>query len=538
MVAQKHCCSLPDAIFQALDTGPILLLMLDLEYKITHLNSSFSNRTGFTLKDLSDNPFSCLTSVNAPEPIEPLWKDLEQGRAWSGEGQLRKCNSELYWAQVSISPVADGEKSACCYLVVIQDVTSQKEAGIALREKQSALEVSHQALQELFEKITRAKREWEQIIDCVDDLLVYVDPDQKIIRSNSAFAAFVGQSVKELIGKPVDLLFDQFGVEFEYRDRDCCHLYHDASQRWFAFKTYPLILANELRGKVVVVQDISEIKHANQALEEANAQLKQSQSTILQQEKMASVGQLAAGVAHEINNPMGFITSNLSSLQKYTGKLTDYLGQVGDLVGDHEALQTEIKALKKKAKLDFLLEDIEDLLAESMEGAERVKEIVQGLKSFSRVDQAEEKPEDLNACLETTIRMVWNEIKYRASLDKDYADLPLVKCNAQQLNQVFVNLLVNAAQAIKEGGEGKIQVRTRAQNDAVFIDVQDNGCGIPKENQSRIFEPFFSTKEVGKGTGLGMSIAYDIVKSHGGEISLDSTPGEGTTFTVAIPIRQ
>jgi len=274
----------------------------------------------------------------------------------------------------------------------------------------------------------------------------------------------------------------------------------------------------------------------NKALQAAYSELKQTQSHLLQQEKMASIGQLAAGVAHEINNPVGFISSNLSSLHKYSTRLGEYIALDTELV-----TQAGIKELadrqadgKKKYKIDYILSDIDALIRESLDGCDRVKKIVQDLKGFSRIDQATRQNVDIHECLDTTINIVWNELKYKAKIVKDYqASIP-VACFPQQLNQVFMNLLVNAAHAIDK--EGVITIRTWQDEAFLSVAITDTGSGIAPENVGRIFEPFFTTKEVGKGTGLGLSIVYDIVtKNHHGEILVDSTLGQGTTFTVKIP---
>jgi len=271
------------------------------------------------------------------------------------------------------------------------------------------------------------------------------------------------------------------------------------------------------------------------SLEEAYDELKTAQSTILQQEKMASVGQLAAGVAHEINNPMGFISSNLGSLSKYLERLAEFIATQSAALDNPEAVP-QVAEARKKLKIDYVIQDTRDLIAESLDGADRVKKIVQNLKSFSRVDQAEEQPADLNECLETTLNIIWNELKYKTTVHKEYGELPRLKCFPQQLNQVFMNILVNGAQAIEKQGE--ITIRTWAEAGAVKVAISDTGGGIPADKVKRIFEPFFTTKPVGKGTGLGLSICYDIVKKHDGEILVDSVEGSGTTFTVVLPIKE
>ena len=289
-----------------------------------------------------------------------------------------------------------------------------------------------------------------------------------------------------------------------------------------------------------------ELKHRNDELAEAYAELNTIQLQAYQQDKMASIGQLAAGVAHEINNPMSFIISNLESLHDYLGRLTSFIAVQEETVaelasiragkGDREetaAMFGKLEDARQALKVDYVIHDVESLINETLEGAGRVKDIVQDLKGFARVE-SESRPANINEGVESAINIVWNEMKYKASLNKDYGELPLTKCNIGQLNQVFMNVFVNATQAIDKWGE--ISVRTWAEGGNIYVSISDTGCGIPPQLLNRIFEPFFTTKEVGKGTGLGLSVTYDIVKKHGGEICVTSEPGQGTTFTIIIPI--
>lgn len=285
---------------------------------------------------------------------------------------------------------------------------------------------------------------------------------------------------------------------------------------------------------LIILVDITERKQTEEHLREIQAQL-------LQNEKMASIGQLSAGIAHEINNPMGFINSNLGTLEKYVDKFDRYIGTLEPLVqacADEQHWQA-VQALRKELKLDYVLRDIHQLLEESADGASRVMRIVQDLKTFSRSDTAQIARAELHQCIDSTINIIWNQIKYVAELHKEYGDLPKVPCNVQQINQVFMNLLVNACHAI-QGKEldtlGTITVRTWSDADTAYIAVSDTGCGISKEVQRRIFEPFYTTKEVGKGTGLGLSISHEIIKKHGGELTVASEVGKGTTFTIQLPL--
>jgi len=270
-------------------------------------------------------------------------------------------------------------------------------------------------------------------------------------------------------------------------------------------------------------------------VQQAYDDLKKVQGQLLQQDKMASIGQLAAGVAHEINNPMGFIISNLGSLGKYVEKMTAYLASDEKLLAGCDPETRQMAAQERlKYKIDHICRDMPDLITESSEGAQRVRQIVQDLKSFSRIDGAQFVAADINEGLESTISIAWNELKYKATIIKEYGQLPLVWCNLGQLNQVFLNILVNAAHAIKDQGE--IRIATREAEGAVRIVISDTGSGIPREHIKRIFDPFFTTKEVGKGTGLGLAIAYDIVvNKHGGLIEVESEIGSGSTFTITLP---
>lgn len=292
----------------------------------------------------------------------------------------------------------------------------------------------------------------------------------------------------------------------------------------------------EAEGRRLRKQAEDALLKKHEELEAAHAELKQAQARVIQQEKMASIGQLAAGITHEINNPMSFITGNLGILKTYLESITKTIATQEEIAINHappEALEA-LQDLKKKMKIDYILKDVVHLIDQSLEGADRVRKIVSDLKTFSRMEEEAYMIEDINAALNSTINIVWNEIKYKAELVKEFGELPLTRCNISHLNQVFMNLLVNAAQAIEKWG--KITVRTWTQGEDIYASVSDTGNGIPEENRKKIFEPFFTTKAAGKGTGLGLSISYDIVRRHNGDLTVESKVGEGTTFTVRIPI--
>jgi signal transduction histidine kinase len=279
----------------------------------------------------------------------------------------------------------------------------------------------------------------------------------------------------------------------------------------------------------------SQVEERTHELKVAIAELARSQGQLLQSEKMAAIGQLAAGVAHEINNPIGFVSSNL-------GTLKDYAEQLIALVDAHEksasqstpATRVALQEARDNADLPFLRDDVVALLAESRDGLERVKKIVQDLRDSSHIDSMEWVETDLNAGMETTLHIAAGEWKYKAEVIKLYGVLPPVRCHPGQINQVFMNLLVNAAQAIVS--QGKITVRSGAEGAWVWASIEDTGNGMTPEQLKHIFEPFFTTKPVGKGTGLGLSISYDIVKKHKGHIDVTSEVGKGSIFTVWLPV--
>ncbi len=268
-------------------------------------------------------------------------------------------------------------------------------------------------------------------------------------------------------------------------------------------------------------------------------QLADAQSHLMQSEKLASIGQLAAGVAHEINNPIGYVYSNLSTLEKYVqdtfGMLAQY-EQAEAAIAD-DAVRAQLKATREKLDIDFLKEDLRALMEESKEGITRVKKIVQNLKDFSHVDATDEWHfADLHLGLDSTLNIVSNEIKYKAEVIKEYGDLPEVECLSSQLNQVFMNLLVNASHAIEE--RGTITIRSGQRDNEVWVEITDTGKGIPAENLKKIFDPFFTTKPVGSGTGLGLSLSYGIIEKHHGRIEVQSVVGSGTTFRICLPNKQ
>lgn len=278
-------------------------------------------------------------------------------------------------------------------------------------------------------------------------------------------------------------------------------------------------------------------------VEKAYKELQAAESRMLQQEKMASIGQLAAGVAHEINNPLGFVITNLGMLGKYASALRDFLHAQEKTIARLAAAapsadanrMSELERLRDGLEIDFIIGDIDDVVAESLDGGNRMKRIVQNLRNFARLNEQEFKMANINEGLDSTLNIAAAELQHKATVTKDYGDIPSTLCNLGELNQAFLNLLINAGQAIEKHGE--IRLETRRDGESIVVSIADTGCGIPADKMNRIFEPFFTTKAIGVGTGLGLSIVYDIVKKHGGDIAVDSEVGKGTRFTIRLPIR-
>src|SRR5450830_639414 len=333
------------------------------------------------------------------------------------------------------------------------------------------------------------------------------------------------------------------GAAFNYEAGMKTHL---GNLRWIQLIGYPAQPGAGDESSWWLLLDRTDIKTAHENLQknydrikDINNKLEEAQNQLLQSEKMASIGQLAAGVAHEINNPLGFVSSNIGALGRYSKDLMEVGRSAMALLKIQGHASTDgpwadLTGAFERFDFEFLAEDLPNLLSETEDGLNRVKRIVQDLKDFSRVDHDEWAEADINQGLDSTLNVVRNEVKYKAEVIKNFAALPRVKCLAAQINQVFMNLIVNAAQAIQE--KGRIVLQTELRNGWVVVSVSDTGCGMSEDVKNRIFEPFYTTKPVGQGTGLGLSLSYSIVQKHGGRIEVESSPGAGTRFTVHLPI--
>lgn len=272
---------------------------------------------------------------------------------------------------------------------------------------------------------------------------------------------------------------------------------------------------------------------------ERTEELSHAMARLVQQEKMASVGQLAAGVAHEINNPLAFVTSNLQTLKKYTERFLDLIARyqrVFEGGGVAQQDRDDLRKHREALRVDAIASDSADLLRQTLEGTERVRKIVEDLKGFSHIDEEGDAPADLNREIDRTLSVMTHEIPAGAGIVREFSPLPVIPCRPGAFNQLFLGLIRNAYQARPEGL--RLTIRTGVSEDRIRISFADNGPGVPADLRTRIFEPFFTTRDVGKGKGLGLTVAYDIVTAHGGTIDVEETPGGGATFVLRLPIRR
>lgn len=378
----------------------------------------------------------------------------------------------------------------------------------------------------------------EQSIDTRSQLTVH--PEVEIARLNKIIQALMNRAERSSATQSSDFNLFQTAIVLEERvrqrtqDLEAAMRENEKINR--ALQQAKAQMELEIKDRILAQE---EVLRRNTELTQLNEKLSQAQEQLMQSEKLASLGQLAAGVAHEINNPIGFIFSNFGTLNNYLSDLFEMLTSYEDaerFIND-TAISSNLKNLRDRLELDFLKNDISQLMSESKEGLVRVRKIVQDLKNFSRVDSTQEwEWADLHQGIDSTLKIIHSEVKYKADVIKEYGNIPNVECLPSQINQVFMNLLVNAAHAIGDT-RGTITVRTGNDTDHVWVEVADTGSGIAQANLSRIFDPFFTTKPVGKGTGLGLSLSYGIIKKHHGKIDVESELGKGTTFRVTLPIK-
>lgn len=419
-------------------------------------------------------------------------------------------------------------------------------------------------------KLQESEALHKSILDNAVDGIITTDQSANIISFNPAALTLFAYRDGEIIGRPLTQLFPvetrkqtianikkhfsrnrgnakerSIAISMQSKDQEIIPVEITVSKARTRSQSVTTWIIRDVRKRRHLEEELERYSHELEELvEERTAklsdtvkQLQNTQSQLIQNEKLASIGQLAAGVAHEINNPVGFVSSNISTLNKYIESLLNLIEKyslLSDNCADQEAVKL-IQDYRNDIDYDYIKDDITGLLEESLDGVKRVKQIVQDLKDFSRPGEEDWEDADLHKGLDSTLNIVHNELKYSATITKEYGDIPAIECIPAQLNQVFMNLLVNAGHAIDKNGT--ITIRTGRETDYVWVEIEDTGKGISADNIKKIFDPFFTTKDIGQGTGLGLSLSYGIIQKHNGSIDVKSEPGCGTTFRVTLPVK-
>jgi signal transduction histidine kinase len=520
-----------------------------------HANASAARVLGYTLASLIGMP---ITEIESALQDVFYWEDVRSGNCQPIETQagiFRTANQELLAVTKSACPVV--HEGASFILIQAMPTDQEERAENILAKTLSQLRATLESTSNGILVI-----DWQGRIDSMNHLfgkMWALSPELLRSGDDTQILQVVTRQVVES-----DLLSSRLSAIVDAGET--ADVVHHLDGRVFEVNSLPQISGEQIIGRVFGFQDVTQYTRVEAALRESRDQLEarvtertadlnaanarllhekelqaalikkleEAQNQLLQSERMASIGQLAAGVAHEINNPIGFVNSNMGSLENYVSGLLRLLAAYEAAEVDiSPASKTNIEHIKDQIDIEFLRHDVVSLLAESTEGLQRVTQIVRDLKSFSHVDEAERQWANIEEGIESTLRVVWNELKYKAQVVKEYAGVPPVWGFPFQLNQVFMNLLLNAGQALED--KGTITIRTGHDERHVWVEVQDDGKGIQPENLQRIFEPFFTTKPVGQGTGLGLSLSYGIVKKHGGTIEVVSHPGQGACFKLELP---
>ena len=567
---QTSLLNMSQVLNQILDSDPVATFVIDAEHRVTHWNRACEQLTrrdwwdmqGVTDKGQiffgADRPLLCDLIVDGTSPL--TLQALYQGEihaskisegAYEAEAFFPSFGESGLWLFVTAAPLRDSEGRVVGAIETLQDVTQRRDAEEELMRHRNQLEL---LVSERTKELDSTNRELSAFMANASVGILAVT-DGRIVQHNKKFAEMflsdgqraAGRATAEFFCSAAD--YEDFANTALPKLAEGRPFQHemmlsrlDGRQLWVQMIGYVSNADDPAAGAWWLLQDRSEVRRAQEALEtnyarlkETNNRLEEAQNQLLQSEKMASIGQLAAGVAHEINNPIGFINSNLNSLRHYIDDLLRLIADYGSAEAElGEEAQGRLRDTKEAIDLAYMLEDLPVLLRESGEGLGRVKRIVQDLKDFSRVDNSDWAEADLNAGLDSTLNVVLNEVKYKAEVVKNYSVLPPVRCLAAQLNQVFMNFIVNAAHAIES--RGVITLSSGHCGAWVWVEVADTGSGMSEEVQRRIFEPFYTTKPVGKGTGLGLSLSFSIVQKHKGIIKVKSEQGKGSAFRVWIPV--
>ena len=532
--AQLHLLS------RAIEQVPTSIIITDAAGCIKYVNPRFSRITGYSATEVIGlNPRILKSGNTPPEVYTALWKAITHGREWRGTLQNRRKNGELFWEQATISSVIDEHGRTSHYISFKEDITDQHSAEESLRKEQQLVQT---------------------LMTTIPSAIYFKDLKSRFIRVNQALAKSFGQaSPDDLVGKTDFDFFTQEHAQAAYEDEQRIiqtgtpilnliekETWPDRPPTWVATTKMPL---RDEHGTIVgtfgLSTDITEQKRNEEQRAALELQLHQAQ-------KLESIGRLAAGIAHEINTPTQYVSDNIHFIGKTLGDLEHVFAAYTGLLQwlrTQGPLPPELAALlaaAEKVRLDYLRREIPVAISDAEEGLARVTKIVRAMKNFSHPGQDTFTPIDLNQAIESTLTVSRNEWKYVAELVTDFdPQLPLIPCLPGEFNQVILNIVVNAAHAIADvvgfntGKKGTISVSTRLDGNWVEIRIRDTGTGIPLHAQPHVFEQFYTTKQIGKGTGQGLALARAvIVDQHAGTLTFETQPAAGTTFIIRLPLQQ
>jgi two-component system, NtrC family, sensor kinase len=528
------------------ELSPIGIANIAADGRILRCNKALEHFWGYTERELKGMTFTDLTHREDASIGPDAMKQLTEAKTDSFiiEKRYTRKGGRIVWGRVTVSAIRDSMNRFLHTISIVEDITERKNA----EQKQQ-----HSELQ--------LRMVWEKSADSMR----LTNERGIMLMVNEAFCRMVGMDRDDLEGKSLNIIYAQTAREHVLQSHNQRFISRTISpvlerelvlwngnKRWLEvtnsfidFNEDPMLLGifRDVTDRKRIENELAEnrerLLNKTKQLESTIRDLQQMQESLVQSEKMASIGQLTAGIAHEINNPLAFVASNLNRFSEYFEEMQASeraWRQIGlDLSARLQLPAAEVSSLKpnNESDLEFIGTDFQHLMGHTLGGVERIKKIVEQLRGFSHVSGGELAEEDINAALDNTLVITWNELKYNVEIVKEYGSIPPLLCNIGELKQVFVNLLVNAAHAIKE--KGTVTLSTSEEKDNIVIRITDTGCGIASENLTRIFDPFFTTKPVGKGTGLGLWISATLIQRHQGTIAVKSSPGEGTTFTITLP---
>lgn len=560
---------------QGIEESPICVIITDKRGIIEYANKQFYKLTGYQPIDvIGKNPRILNAGTHPKSYYKKMWQTILAGKVWNGEFHNKKANGEFYWEKVIITPIKNKHNQVTHFVALKEDITEKKNLWINLYSAKKRVEESETLFNAFMENVPiftyiedkshkpiyRNSKTWN----------LFKENDYNPFTTNELFS----EEQSNILRKAAEKIFNG---ESQYEEIEFSTNLNNKllNNIWLKDIKFPIKLPNgetllggmaidithekQAKEKLLLYQNdlektvnsrTKELKAANQKLQSINRNLNEqkqvleqtikdlhkTQAQLVQSEKMASLGILVAGVAHEINNPVNFIYSSLTGLKNNLDYLSDYINLYKNINEDNYKIILDGLS-KKEASLDDIFEMFSKSISIIEVGVNRTTKIVKSLKSFAHSDEKEVSVYNVHENLDNTLLILFNQYKNRIEITKEYHKIPNINCYPGQINQVFMNVLMNAIQSIED--EGTILIKTLSLNEQqIAIEIHDSGSGISPENLKNIFDPFFTTKKVGKGTGLGLSISYNIIKKHHGEISVKSKLGQGTCFTITLPITQ